>query len=88
MKRKTSDTLRALALLVLFVSGAILGLSLIWWQFGAWKDAHFAFGWQAPPDAFYSSYVVFVGFFIFAGCALCVSGLLRYDLRSKRKGRK
>ena len=86
MKKRTSEMVRALVLLVFFIALGALGVLLVFWQFGVWKDAHFHIGWKnANPDEWYSSYVVFIGFFMFLGCALCVFNLLRYDLRSKRK---
>ena len=88
MRKRTSENLRALALLVFFIAGGVLGMALAWSQFEMWKDAHFRIGWQATtPDAWHSGYLVFIGFSIFLVCAFCVFHLLRYDLRGKRKGR-
>jgi ABC-type Fe3+ transport system permease subunit len=76
-------------LLVFFATGAVLGMLLVWSQFATWKDAHFSIGWQnATPAAWHSSYLVFIGLFIFVVCVLCVFNVLRYELRLKRGGRK
>src|SRR5262249_36160093 len=85
VKRHTSETLRSLALLALFISGAVLGILLAWSKFGTWKEAGFPGGLRATNLA---GYLVGIGFFTFLVCALCVVRLLRYDLRPRRKGRK
>jgi hypothetical protein len=89
MKKQTLDTLRALALLAFFVAGATAGLLLIWSQFGTWEDPDFWRGWRtASPAGASASYLVFIGFGIFALCAICVIHVLRHDLQTKRRGRK
>jgi len=86
MKKRTSETLRALALLVFFMAGAVLGMLLACSQFEMWKDNHFSAGWHATsPDAYYSGFLVCIGFFVFVICAFCVFKLLRYDLGPKGK---
>jgi hypothetical protein len=89
VKKQTSETLRALGLLVFFLAGAIAGILLIRWQFGPWKDSHFGLGgWSASTAGASASYFVFIGFCIFSMCTACVVNLLRNDLRHKRKCRK
>lgn len=88
MKRRTSELVGALALLAICASGTLLGAWLVWSQFGAWRDAGFGVGWQAPPDAYWASFFMFLGCFVFAICGLGVVNLVRYDLRPKRKPRK
>ena len=87
VKTKTSETLKASALLVVFVAGAIAGILLVWLGFGVWKLSGFSFaGWRiATTDVASARFFVIVGCFAFVTCVLCVVHLLRYDLAPKKK---
>ena len=86
MNRRSSQTLEALALLVFFIAGAVLGVLLVWWQYGMWRDAGFTSGWQAQtPDAWYPAFIVGVGFLTFLVCGFCVFHVLFYDLGPGRR---
>ncbi len=77
---------RTLALLALFVIGAIAGMVSILHGIGAWKNARFSMAvYTAPEDVASNRYFVFVGFFALIICALCLFRLVRYDLTRKRK---
>ncbi len=88
MKKRTSETLRAIALLAFFSIAAALSALLIYSQFGTWKDAHFRIGRDATPDAWYPGFLILIGSSVFGASVLCVVNLLRYDLGAKRKRRK
>jgi hypothetical protein len=86
MRKASSEIFRALALLVLFVAGAILGMLLAGQGFGPWKDARFSLAaYSASAGVATARYCVLVGCSVFLICAFCIFNLLRHDLGHKRK---
>lgn len=80
--------LRALAWSLVFIAGAMLGMLLVWSQFGAWKGAGFPSGLTArTPDHYFAMFLAVVGFLMFLVCTVCLYEELRLQ-RLRRKGSK